>query len=136
MLFYDYGVKYSPLNSLQKHRPIREERIETQRSYDVPCVSLDAYCRDGAIAPHIIKIDAEVSEPEVLRGSSHIIAQHKPIISLEVWDDTARHSRENITFLLEQGFRGFEYHAGALIPHRLRDRYEYANVMLPPPDMV
>jgi len=70
-------------------------------------------------ASDFIEIDAETSEPQILRGSAQLIARHAPIISLEVWDDDARNSREDIAFLLAHGYTVFEYHAGAIIPHCL-----------------
>jgi hypothetical protein len=64
-----------------------------------------------------------------LRGSKHTHVRHRPIIAIEVWDDPARNSRDDIVFLLNHGYEAFEYHAGAIIPHRLRDSYGYTNLL-------
>ena len=129
MTFHEYGDHYSTLNSLRQHRLVRESRIPLHRSYDVECVSLDEYCRTYSVVPDFIKIDAEISEPQILRGSTHLISQHRPIIVLEVWDDESRRSREDILFLLAHNYTAYEYYAGKLVPHRLRDCYEYTNLL-------
>ena len=128
-VFYDYGPHYSAVNSVRQHRLIQEAQIRPQQAYEVDCLPLDDYCAACHLVPEFIKIDAESAEPHILRGSAHTIARHKPIISLEVWDDESRHSREDIAFLLDHGYAAFEYQAGRIIPHRLRERYEYANIL-------
>jgi FkbM family methyltransferase len=127
--FHEYGQRYGALNSLRNHRLIRDSDIALERSYQVECISLDEYCAALALAPDFIKIDAETAEPQILRGSGHTLAAHRPIIAIEVWDDVARNSRDDIVFLLNHGYEVFEYQAGAIIPHRLRERYEYTNLL-------
>lgn len=129
MRFYDYGPRYSALNSLRQHRLIQEEKIPLKRVYDVECITLDEYCTELKLAPDFIKIDAESSEPQVLRGSTHIIARYKPIISLEVWDDDSRKSRDDVAFLIEHGYTVFEYQAGEILPHRINESYTYQNLL-------
>jgi Methyltransferase FkbM domain len=90
---------------------------------------LDEYCTASALAPDFIKIDAETAEPQILHGSRHTLAQYRPIIAMEVWDDAARNSRDDIVFLLNHGYEVFEYQAGVIIPHCLRERYEYTNLL-------
>lgn len=130
--FYEYGDRYSALNSVRQHRLIREGRIALHRSYHVKCVSLDAYCRAHSVVPDFIKIDAERSEPQILRGSSHVISQDQPIIVLEVWDDESWQCREDILFLLGHGYTAYEYQVGQLVPHRLRNHYDYMNILFLP----
>jgi len=130
MTFYDYGPQYSVLNSLRPHRLVHEAQIRLKQTYEVECLPLDAYCAECHLVPDLIKLDAESAEPHILRGSAHTIARYKPIISLEVWDDTSRNSREDLAFLLDHGYAAFEYQAGAIIPHRLRERYDYTNILL------
>jgi FkbM family methyltransferase len=131
--FHEYGERYSTLNSVSNHRLIQEIGRVRQRSYDVECLSLDEYCTAAGIAPDFIKIDAETAEPQILRGSVHTLVRHRPIIAIEVWDDPARHSRDDITFLLNHGYEAFEYHMGAILPHHLRDGYEYTNLLFSHP---
>lgn len=127
--FHEYGQRYAALNSLRNHRLVRESDIALTRSYPVECLSLDEYCAALALAPDFIKIDAETAEPQILRGSGQTLARHRPIIAMEVWDDAARDSRNDIAFLLNHGYEVFEYQGGATVPHRLRERYEYTNLL-------
>ena len=127
--FHEYGQRYAALNSVRKHRLIQEGNLAPKQSYDVECVSLDEYCTAFDVAPDFIKIDAETAEPQILRGGRHTLARYRPIIVLEVWDDDARNSRDDIVFLLNHGYAAFEYHASAIIPHHLRERYEYTNLL-------
>jgi FkbM family methyltransferase len=127
--FYEYGRRYSALTSVRNHRLIYESAVALKRSYDVESITLDEYCAVRDLAPDFIKIDAETAEPEILRGSEHTIARHRPVIALEVWDDPARDSRDDIAFFMNHGYEAFEYQAGATVPHRLRDSYEYTNLL-------
>jgi FkbM family methyltransferase len=136
MTFYDYGPQYSVLNSLRQHRLVHEAQIRLKQAYEVDCLPLDAYCAEFRLAPDFIKLDAESAEPHILRGSAHTIAQHKPIIALEVWDDPSRNSRDDLAFLLDHGYAPFEYQAGAITPHRLKERYAYTNILLVHPQRV
>jgi FkbM family methyltransferase len=79
--FHEYGGQYSALSSLRNHRLIKESGLARHRSYLVECVSLDEYGTAYALAPDVIKIDAETSEPQILRGSIQALVQHRPIIS-------------------------------------------------------
>jgi FkbM family methyltransferase len=107
--FYDYGPHYSAVNRVRQHRLIQEALIRPKQAYEVNCLPLDDYCTAFHLVHDFIKIDAESAEPHLLRGSAHTIARHKPIISLEVWDDESRNSRKDIVFLLDQGYTAFEY---------------------------
>ena len=130
LAFYDYGPQYSVLNSLRQHRLVQEAQIRLRQAYEVECLPLDAYCAECHLVPDFIKLDAESAEPHILRGSAHTIAQHKPIIALEVWDDSSRNSRDDLAFLLDHGYAAFEYQAGEITPHRLKERYDYTNILL------
>jgi FkbM family methyltransferase len=126
---HEYGRRYSTLNSVRNHRLLHESDLALKRSYDVESITLDEYCAVRDLAPDSIKIDAETAEPQILRGSKHTLARHRPAIALEVWDDPARDSRDDIAFLTNHGYEAFEYQAGATVPHRLRDNYEYTNLL-------
>ena len=131
--FHEYGWRYSALNSVRNHRLIRDSGLALTRSYEVESITLDEYCAAFALVPDFIKIDAETAEPQILRGGMHTLARHRPTIAIEVWDDPARDSRDDIAFLLSHGYEAFEYHAGAVIPHRLRDSYGYTNLLFAHP---
>jgi FkbM family methyltransferase len=50
----------------------------------VPAVTLDDFVATGAPPPHLIKIDVEGGEYEVLRGGAHLFAKQRPLIIAEV----------------------------------------------------
>lgn len=127
--FHEYGGRYSALNSVRNHRLIHESGLAPKRSYPVEAITLDEYCSAFDLAPDFIKIDAETAEPQILRGSEHTLARHRPVIAVEVWDDPARDGRDDIAFLTDHGYEAFAYQTGAIIPHRLRDSYEYTNLL-------
>jgi FkbM family methyltransferase len=47
-------------------------------------VCLDDFCASREIIPCLVKIDVEGGELEVLRGASHLLAQHKPTLIVEI----------------------------------------------------
>ncbi len=57
------------------------------RSYEVPAVSLDTYCREQRIdRVDLVKIDVERHEPAVFRGFQRMLATSRPTILVEVLD--------------------------------------------------
>jgi FkbM family methyltransferase len=54
------------------------------RQLEVPVESVDAYCARTGVAPAIIKVDTETTEPDVLAGATASIARHRPWIICEV----------------------------------------------------
>jgi FkbM family methyltransferase len=61
---------------------------------------LDSYCTSESI-PTLIKIDVEGHEPEVLRGSSQCLQDHKPILILESFPPK---QEQVVEFLTELGY--------------------------------
>jgi FkbM family methyltransferase len=63
---------------------------ETPRKFRVQALTLDSYAdKIGASTVDIIKIDAEVSEPSVLRGAQTILRKYEPLVICEVlYNDT------------------------------------------------
>ena len=103
--------------------------------YTITAVRLDDYVNSRGLAPSVIKIDAESAEFEVLRGLTATIEKHRPIITLEVGDfgiEGAPASRDVIEFVLERGYMPFQIQDRELVPHLLKERYDYDNVMLLP----
>lgn len=54
------------------------------RSLEVPLETLDAYVARTGTAPGLLKVDTETTEPAVLRGAAHTIAEHRPWVFCEV----------------------------------------------------
>ena len=78
VIFYE-KKNHSGLNSIAKldHKGKFFKVKKTQ-------INLDIYCRRKGISPDIIKIDAEGSEIEILKGAKTIIIKYKPIIFLSL----------------------------------------------------
>lgn len=62
------------------HRPV----LASGDSIAVTACSLDGFVARGEPAPHIVKIDVEGGESEVLRGAADILRIHKPALLVEV----------------------------------------------------
>lgn len=50
---------------------------------EVPCLSVDDFCREMSVVPSVIKIDVEGVDGEVIMGSAETIRAHRPLIYLE-----------------------------------------------------
>jgi len=59
--------------------------IGGQSIYLVPTLSIDEFCRQqGVDAPHLMKIDVEGAELQVLEGARAILAQHRTVVLLSL----------------------------------------------------
>ena len=65
----------------------------------VPAVSLDDFIANGGPVPHLVKIDVEGGEFEVLRGGQQLFAGSKPLLVVEVHHKSAE---DQIRSLLEK----------------------------------
>lgn len=132
MVLRDFGPRHSALNTLkaQARVPRRERARLDARSYEVPSVRLDDYVERHRLRPDFIKVDAEGSELDVLRGMGNTLKDTDCLVSVEVgdYDNGSSMSRECIAFMASSGFSCFESRHGELIPHRVRSRYGYGNL--------
>jgi FkbM family methyltransferase len=128
----DFGPRHSALNTLkdQARVPPRERARLHARPYEVPCVRLDDYLERHRMRPDFIKVDAEGSELDVLRGMGNTLKDTDCLVSVEVgdYDDGPSISRECIAFMARAGFSCFESRRGELIPHRVRSSYGFGNL--------
>ena len=74
---------------------------ETFKTLKIRCDTLDNQLQDS-IRVSFIKIDVEGHEIEVLRGAEDTIRKHRPIIVIEVCEETESEVRRILT---EQGYR-------------------------------
>lgn len=82
-----------------------------------------------------IKIDAESAEFEVLQGMNNIIAEMKPIITIEVGDagiPEIRNSKDVVAWLLNKGYEAYEYSGKDIVRHKITDSYVYDNILFIP----
>jgi hypothetical protein len=102
---------------------------------EVPAISLDEYVEVRGLRPDFVKIDAESAEIEVLRGMQATLSRFQPTVTLEVGDvspEAPVSSRELVQFLVARGYQAFEYAGGSIIPHQVRQTYEYDNILFVP----
>jgi FkbM family methyltransferase len=129
---HDYGSRHSALNTVLDgpRVPPAERRRLRGVSYLVHCVTLDQVLAAEALAPDIVKLDAEGSELSILRGMRRLLTECKPLIALETGDYSGMAGPRTaacIDFLEHIGYRCFEY-ADGLHPHRRRPTYDYGNL--------
>jgi FkbM family methyltransferase len=133
--FHDYGPTFSAYNSFKKARFNRLVRGPAPKTISVQTTTIDEYVKSTQAAPDFIKIDAESTELDVLKGMQETLADCMPIVSLEVGDmnvPDVPSSRETISFLLERGYRAYEYRDGHIIPHQLKSKYAYDDILFLP----
>jgi FkbM family methyltransferase len=66
--------------SWRHHQPV----LANGGIIEVASISLDDFVARGGPIPHVIKVDAEGSESEVLKGAANILRNHQPILIAEV----------------------------------------------------
>jgi len=99
--------------------PVREQHL-------IPAVSLD-WLGDHYAPPHVIKIDVDGGELRVLTGGRALIARHRPIILVEVYERNA----DAVSALLHDlGYTMFDY-TGGEAGKTVVTRAVYNNLALP-----
>lgn len=124
--FNDFGEKFSAFNSFTK--PRLSNYKGTINKISVKAIPLDSYFI--GILPDFVKIDAETSELEVLKGMNRIISEKHPMISIEVGDylKDAPTTKECIDYLMDRNYTVLEYGEGKIKPHIIREKYTYDNL--------
>lgn len=133
--FFDYGPQFSAFNSLGAPR-LSEKNTARLRpnKIRVSSVSLDDYTM-GLYHPGFVKIDAEGAEFRILSGMERLINSCRPAVALEVGDFDVPEvppSRDVIRFLLDRGYKAFEYREGKIVRHDVRADYPDGNLLFLP----
>lgn len=81
---------------------------------DIPLVTLDSVLAGRDRPVNFIKCDVEGFEMEVLKGSTNILKEDKPILALEAdmpspTDNSTKRADEIAAFLLPYGYRGYTF---------------------------
>jgi FkbM family methyltransferase len=130
--FADYGPKYSAFNSYKERTGESMKFLGKPEIVSAKTVSLDNYCRERSLQPTVVKIDAEGAEHMILQAMTRIIADIKPIITIEVaggeeWKDNCARS---IAILRSNGYECFEATLeGQLKTHHPQATYSYENLI-------
>ena len=134
--FMDYGLVMSAFSSIYPERLLpRDRKGAVPRLREVTAVTLDDYIERYGARPDLIKIDAEGSESEILRGAERVLAEGRPMITMEVadvgvWSPVP--CRDLVSFLIQRGYKAFECQGETVRPHELRETYEYDNLLFVP----
>jgi FkbM family methyltransferase len=136
LLINDYGIRYSAYNSVYNARLSKNtiSKLDLKR-YEIQTISIDEYVEENKIKPDFIKIDAESSEYEILLGMKLTIEKFHPIITVEVGDyevEGVPTCKKLIEFLIDKGYKPYEYKEGKILPHAPRNNYSYENILFLP----
>jgi len=128
--FFDYGEVFAGYNSFTN--PKKRNIHDKGKKFMIKTNRLDDYFREEM--PDFVKIDAESSEIFVVKGMEKIINEKPPIITIEVGDynEGEHKSKECIDFLLDRNYDMYEFNNKKIIPHKVKDSYEYDNLVCIP----
>lgn len=136
MDFQDYGIKYSAFNSFYDVRldAATLNKIKLKK-YKIKTICIDKYVKEKKIIPNFIKIDAESAEFEIIKGMGRTIKKYHPIISIEVGDQDIKgviKCKKIVQYLLNKRYCSFEYNKGKIRKHKIKNKYEYDNILFLP----
>ena len=94
------------LSWFQEAHSNAEGRLKTSGSQPVTVIALDTFIKKSKINPNLLKIDVEVAELSVLKGSKELLYNSKPIILIETHVDTIK--KKCFEFLRQMGYRHFK----------------------------
>lgn len=127
----DFGSRHSAVNTFLT---AKEDSLgEPERVHAVEVTTVDDYSERVGQVPHLIKIDAEGAEAAVLEGARQTIAQHHPVITVEVGDvDDAPTSRRLLELAAALGYKPYDLAPDGQRPHPVKQTYGYGNIALFP----
>jgi FkbM family methyltransferase len=98
----------------------------------VPVLTLDRFLRDRAVTGvDLVKLDTELTEPQVLAGMAETLARDRPVVLCEVLSGQTAEALETI-------FRGLDYRmchispAGLVPRTRIESHPEWLNYLFAP----
>ncbi len=112
LILQDFGVAYSALNSFF---PPRINKKITAKKIKVDAIDLDTYF-SKIKKPDFIKIDAENTEYEIIRGMEGILRLKNPIICMEYGGsvDTVGNNKKIVDFLQKLAYDIFSFEKGKI----------------------
>lgn len=132
MKFHDYGLKHMAFNSVTTAR--LDHEVATVQEHQVEAVSLDSFREGLSHKIDFIKIDAETAEEQILQGAERLLANDRPVLSLEIGDEAgeAGRSRKLIELLESMDYTPWEFCDNSFKRHHIRDTYIYDNLIFAP----
>ena len=88
-------------------------------------ITLDWLLEQG-VAPHVLKIDVEGAECNVLKGAMRVLAEAQPVVLIEVYEKSAD---EVLELLLRNGYSLFDWDSS---PRAQMDRACFNTLAVPP----
>jgi FkbM family methyltransferase len=130
----DYGPQWMGFNTLTRVK--LEKEPTPPKEIEVQTVTLDAFRSSLSRPISLIKIDAESAEREIIRGGRQMLAQDRPLISVEVGDPSdSNESVQLVGDLQSLDYVPWEFTSGRFSRHQLRQRYIYDNLIFAPPSL-
>lgn len=109
MSFYEFSSSHSEYNSgdITQYAATDWLKNNAPQKRCIPCVTIDYLCTQQQINPHIIKIDVEGGESQVIRGALSCLTAHHPAIVMEYHPASRNLAAHNLAsdLLLEAGYR-------------------------------
>lgn len=137
--FQDFGIEYSAYNTARTNRLTPKQELYTKVILiKVETTTLDDFCRQQDIRPDLIKIDAESSEMEVLKGMTRLLDKLRPVVIIEVgdMDKTLKAgvplSCKILDFTMSYDYIPIRPVAGRYESHEVKERYTYDNIIMVP----
>lgn len=133
-IFTDFGSEFSAFNSFYGAR-LEERKELSGTTFSVKTVSIDDYAQRTSIRPDVVKVDAESSEMEVLRGMVATLTESRPVLTLEGGDvgvEGAATTADYITYLEGFGYEPFECSDRPARRYAPRDRHAHLNLLFLP----
>jgi FkbM family methyltransferase len=128
LTFHDFGTEWMGWNSFTD--PKAGEELPPAREFEVATITLDAFRSSLGKKIALLKIDAESAEEAILTGGPTLLAEDRPVISLEVGDvGTSANSRRPVDLLCSLGYRAWEFAGGRFVAHQPRASYSYDNLV-------
>lgn len=135
----DLGIGWSSHNSLMAPKMVPDGVRAKAETHCVRAVKLDDYIGDNKLRPTLMKIDAESAELAILGGLTETMRNIRPIISVEVGDDSAVaaiKSRDVLEFASRYGYQHLAYVNGEIVRHEIQNAYDYDNIFMTPEEKV
>lgn len=137
--FHDFGTQFSAFNTATSGRLSDEQKtIAKDTLIKVQAITLDDFCLEKEIRPDLIKIDAESSEIQVLKGMRSLMDKVRPVVTIEVGDmestlkDGIHKSSEILEFAIGYDYLPVRPIAGRYEFHVVKDHYDYDNIIMVP----
>lgn len=134
----DLGIGWSSHNSLMAPKMVPDSAAKHAQTHSVRAVKLDDYIAENKVRPALIKIDAESAELAILTGMTETMRNLRPIISVEVGDDSAVTMKSSavLEFASRYGYQHLAYANGEIIRHEIQNAYDYDNIFMTPEEKV